>query len=245
LVRFTYALELPIPDRAGATAEFSHNRPRADTYRRRLSTGADTTGSDTVAEPDVRRYLLMQGFEYVSYETFGRRFFEVAVTEERVGAAFAAIAGSQFDMPPMAQGPGGIAKVSANVTIKQPQVTRNVDDSITFDIHIPLLIDLLLDLRIDKQRFTVDGDIGLTATARAAEPLLLIVDVAKPRPSDITVHVSSKSIRGELLRVIAGVDGEIRRFIAQYVREEIDTPESQAAQVIDVAQQLDQTWKGI
>jgi hypothetical protein len=245
LVRFTYALELPIPDRAGATAEFSHNRPRADTYRRRLSAGADTTGSDTVAEPDVRRYLLMQGFEYVSYETFGRRFFEVAVTEERVGAAFAAIAGSQFDMPPMAQGPGGIAKVSANVTIKQPQVTRNVDDSITFDIHIPLLIDLLLDLRIDKQRFTVDGDIGLTATARAAEPLLLIVDVAKPRPSDITVHVSSKSIRGELLRVIAGVDGEIRRFIAQYVREEIDTPESQAAQVIDVAQQLDQTWKGI
>ena len=116
----------------------------------------------------------MQGQEYVSYETFGRRFFEVAVTEERVGAAFAAIAGSKFDMPPMAQGPGKIAKVSANVTIKQPQVPRNIDDSITFDIHIPLLIDLLVDLRIDKQRFTVDGDIGLSATARAAEPLLLI-----------------------------------------------------------------------
>ena len=33
----------------------------------------------------------MQGFDYVSYETFGRRFFEVAVTEERVAAAFAAI----------------------------------------------------------------------------------------------------------------------------------------------------------
>jgi hypothetical protein len=57
--------------------------------------------------------------------------------------------------------------------------------------------------------------------------------------------VSSKSIRGELLRVVAGVDGEIRRFIAQYVDDEIETPESQAAQVIDVAQQLDQTWKGI
>ena len=205
----------------------------------------DTMGSAAVSERHMRRYLLMQGLEYVSYETFGRRFFEVAVTEERVGAAFAAIAGSKFDMPPMAQGPGKIAKVSANVTIKQPQVTRNVDDAITFDIHIPLLIDLLVDLRIDKQRFTVDGDIGLSATARAAEPLLLIVDVAKPRPSDITVHVSSKSIRGELLRVVAGVDGEIRRFIAQYVNDEIDAPESQAAQVIDVAEQLDQTWKGI
>ena len=38
---------------------------------------------------------------------------------------------------------------------------------------------------------------------------------------------------------------EIRRFIAQYVIDEIDTPESQAAQIIDVAEQLDQTWTGI
>jgi hypothetical protein len=187
----------------------------------------------------------MQGYDYVSYEAFGRRFFEVAVTEERVGAAFAAFAGKEFDMEPMAQGPGKIAKISAKVAIKQPQVSRNVADSITFDIHIPLVIDLLVDLRLDKQRFRVDGDIALNATARAAEPLLLIVDVAKPRPSDINVHVSSKTIRGEVLRIIAGVDGEIRRFIAQYVGEEIDSPESQKAQVIDVAEQLDQTWTGI
>jgi hypothetical protein len=206
---------------------------------------ADTIGSAAVSERDVRRYLVMQGYDYVSYEEFGRRFFEVAVTEERVGAAFAEIAGSEFDMEPMAQGPGKIAKVSAKVAIKKPQVSRNVADSITFDIHIPLLIDLLVDIRVDKQRFRVDGDIALTATARAAEPLLLIVDVAKPRPSDITVHVSSKSIRGEVLRIVAGVDGEIRRFIAQYVSEEIDSPGSQKAQVIDVAEQLDQTWTGI
>jgi hypothetical protein len=57
--------------------------------------------------------------------------------------------------------------------------------------------------------------------------------------------VSSKTIRGEVLRIIAGVDGEIRRFIAHYVSEEIDSPQSQKAQVIDVAEQLDQTWKGI
>jgi hypothetical protein len=59
------------------------------------------------------------------------------------------------------------------------------------------------------------------------------------------VHVTSKSIRGELLRIVAGVDAEIRRFIAQYVNEEIDAPQSQAAQIIDVAEQLDQTWTGI
>ena len=95
-------------------------------------------GGSAVAEADVRRYLLMQGHEYVSYEEFGRRFFEVAVTAERVGAAFAAIAGSQFDMEPMAQGPGKIAKVSAKVTIKvshrcEPRGNLSIDDGIDRD----------------------------------------------------------------------------------------------------------------
>jgi hypothetical protein len=184
----------------------------------------------------------MQNHDYVSYEEFGRRFFEVAVTPERVGAALADIAGSEFAMEPIAQGPGKIAKVSANVKIQEPRVTRRNGDLITFAIHIPLSIDLLVDLWVDKQRFVVAGDIALRATARAAEPLLLIVDVAKPRPSDITVNVSSTSIRGEVLRVLAGVDGEIRRFIAQYVSDEIDAPQSQAAQIIDVSHQLNEVW---
>jgi hypothetical protein len=184
----------------------------------------------------------MQNLDYVTYEEFGRRFFEDAVTPERVAAALADIAGSEFAMEPIAQGPGGIAKVSANVKIQDPRVTRRLGDSITFIIHIPLSIDLLLDLRLDKQRFVVSGDIALRATARAAEPLLLIVDVSKPRPSDITVNVSSKSFRGEIVRILGGVDGEIRRFIAQYVADEIDAPQSQAAQIIDVAEKLKEAW---
>lgn len=187
----------------------------------------------------------MQPYDYLTYEDFGRRFFEVAVTEDRVAAGFAQFAGNEFEMAPIGQGPGKFAKVSAKVRIQQPRVSRKIGDTITFSVHIPLAINLLVDLWLDKQRFLVDGDIALTATARAAEPLLLIIDVAKPRPSDIRVHVSSKTIRGEVLRIVAGVDGEIRRFIAQYVAGEIDSPASQAAQVIDVAAQLDETWTGI
>ncbi|OBJ52672.1 hypothetical protein [Mycobacterium sp. 1423905.2] len=184
----------------------------------------------------------MQNQDFLTYEEFGRRFFEVAVTADRVAAALAEIAGNEFEMEPIAQGPGGIARVSAKVKIQEPRVTRKLGDLITFSIHIPLSIDLLLDLRLDKQRFSVTGDIALRATARAADPLLLIVDVSKPRPSDITVNVSSRSIRGEVLRILAGVDGEIRRFIAQYVIDEIDSPQSQAAQIIDVAEQLESVW---
>jgi hypothetical protein len=196
----------------------------------------DASGSAADGAGGMRRYEFMENQDFLTYEEFGRKFFEVAVTPDRVAAALADIAGSEFAMEPIAQGPGGIAKVSAEVKIQEPRVTRKLGDLITFVIHIPLSIDLLLDLRLDKQRFAVAGDIALRATARAAEPLLIIVDVS--------VNVSSKSIRGEVLRILAGVDGEIRRFIAQYVKDEIDSPASQAAQIIDIATQVDTAWPG-
>ncbi len=187
----------------------------------------------------------MHAHDFVTYEEFGRKFFEVAVTEERVGAAIGSIAGDAFEMGPMGQGPGKIAKVTAKVRIKEPRVTRNIGDTITFAIRIPLEIDMVIDLRIDKPRFVVFGEIALRAVARAAEPLLLIIDVEKPRPSDISVYVTSKSLRGEVLRIVAGVDAEIKRFIAAHVAGEIDSPESQKAKIIDVAERLDAAWTGI
>lgn len=187
----------------------------------------------------------MHAHDFVTYEEFGRKFFEVAVTEERVGAAIGSIAGDAFEMGPMGQGPGKIAKVTAKVRIKEPRVTRNIGDTITFAIRIPLEIDMVIDLRIDKPRFVVFGEIALRAVARAAEPLLLIIDVEKPRPSDISVYVTSKSLRGEVLRIVAGVDAEIKRFIAAHVAGEIDSPESQKARIIDVAERVDASWTGI
>jgi len=184
----------------------------------------------------------MHTHNFVTYEEFGRRFFDVAVTEDRVAAALAEIAGGEFEMGPMAQGPGGLAKVTAKVQIQQPIVRRNAGETLTFSIRIPLVIELLIDLRVDKQKFKVDGDIALRATARAAEPLLLVIDVAKPRPSDISVHVTSKSVRGEILRILAGVDTEIRRFISAYVADEVDSPASQQAKVIDVAVAVASAW---
>jgi hypothetical protein len=183
--------------------------------------------------------------DYVSYEEFGRKFFEIAVTEGRVGGAIADIAGDAFVVGPIAQGPGKIAKVTAKVRVRDPRVTRQVGEMITFAIRIPLEIDMVVDLRIDKPRFVVFGEIALRATARAAEPLLLILDVEKPRPPDIAIHVTSKSLRAELVRIIGGVDAEIRRFIAAHVSDEIDSPASQKAKIIDVADRLDAAWTGI
>ena len=41
---------------------------------------------------------------------------------------------------------------------------------------------------------------------------------------------------------MAGVDTEIRRFVAAYVADEIDSPASQEAKVIDVAEAVASAW---
>jgi hypothetical protein len=187
----------------------------------------------------------MQLDDEMTYEQFGRKFFEVAVTEERVGSAIAAIAGDEFEIGPIAQGPGKIAKVTAKVRVLQPRLMREVGQMITFGIRIPLEIDMVVDLRIDRPKFMVFGEISLSATARAAEPLLLILDVAPPRPSDIAIHVTSQSLRAEVVRIVGNIDGEVRRFIAAHVAQEIESPESQKAKVIDVSTSIDAGWTGV
>src|SRR6478609_1693857 len=187
----------------------------------------------------------MDAADYMSYEQFGRKFFEIAVTEDRVGGAIGSIAGDAFEIGPIAQGPGKIAKVTAKVRIMDPRVVRTVGEMITFDIRIPLEIDMVVDLRIDRPKFMVFGEIALHATARAAEPLLLILDVEKPRASDISIHVTSKSLRGEVVRIIGGIDAEIKRFIAAHVAGEIDSPASQKAKIINVADSIDGAWSGV
>jgi hypothetical protein len=181
----------------------------------------------------------------MTYEEFGRQFFEIAVTEERIADALGTIAGEGFELGPIAQGPGKIAKITAKVKIQTPVVKRHLGEQITFSIRIPLEIDMMIDLKIDKPKFIVFGEIALGATALAAAPLVLILDVRKPRPSDISIHVTSKSLRAEVVRVVAGVDDEIKRFIAAHVAGEIDSPASHKAKVIDVGSQIAEVWKGV
>jgi hypothetical protein len=52
-------------------------------------------------------------------------------------------------------------------------------------------------------------------------------------------------LRAELLRIVAGVDAEIKRFISGHVSDEIDSPASQKAKIIDVSDSIDAGWTGV
>ncbi len=180
---------------------------------------------------------------YISYEEFGRRFLEYAASPARIAGAFSRLTGAAFDFGPIGVGPGRLAKVSAQVRLGEPVLVRNLGEEITFELIIPLKVDLLLDLTVDRHRFDVDGAVRVHLIVRTAEPLRVIIDIAEPRPSDVRVNVAAATRRGRLLRLLASVDHEIRRFIARYVAREIRKPHIAAVREIDVATRLDAAWR--
>ncbi|MFE9327429.1 hypothetical protein ACIHDR_37625 [Nocardia sp. NPDC052278] len=180
---------------------------------------------------------------YIGYAEFGRRFLEYAASEQRISGAFAQLTGAAFDFGPIGVGPAKLAKVAAQVRLGEPKLQRYVDEVISFELVIPLDVDLLLDLAVDRHRFHINGNIHLHLTVRTAEPLRVVIDIAEPRPSDVRINVATATKRGQLLRILASVDHEIRRFVARYLATEIRKPHIAAVRDIDVAARLDAAWK--
>jgi len=171
----------------------------------------------------------------VDYAAWGERFFEHAVTLERVLAGVNVLGGRPIDVGPLGVGPGRLAKVHATGTIGAATGRLVGVSPVRFDVVLPVSLAFVLDLTMDKQRFDADVEVPLRLTAHAHADLSIFVDVTPPRPEQVVVRLRAQGLRASLTQAAAGVDGELRRFVARYVAREVDKPHVAAARVIDVA----------
>ena len=174
----------------------------------------------------------------VPYTVFGERFFEHAVTEERIVGGFDGLAGNRIEFGPIGAGPGKLAKVSAEGTFGQASAERLDSEEISFRLSIPVALDLYIEL-VDRHRFDVAVTVRLTLVARAAEPLRVVIDIDEPTEEDVDVVVEADGIRASVLQRVGGIDREIGRFVARYIRRELEKPHIVAARDIDVAARID------
>lgn len=180
--------------------------------------------------------------DYTTYAAFGQRFFEHAVSEERILGALGGLAGDEIDFGPIGVGPARLAKVSAHGEIGQSSIERLEGDEVAFLLTIPVDLLLHLDLGVDQHRFKAAVRVNLHLTARAADPLRVVIDIEPPTKQNVHVKVEGDSLRASLLQLVAGIDGEIRKFVAKFVAKEIDKPHIRAARDIDVGARIDAAW---
>jgi hypothetical protein len=182
---------------------------------------------------------MTDGPEYCSYEEFGSLFFHAAVTRERILDAVDALAGQPIDFGPTGVGPGRIAQVTAQGKIGAAQAIEIPGETIAFELLLPVELDFTVDLQVEKHRFHASVQIPVIVTARATTDLTIVIDVTPPSADDVRLDLAAEGMRASLLKRVAGIDAELRRFIARYVAREIEKPKMVASRTIDVGRAID------
>lgn len=175
------------------------------------------------------------GPAWIADDEFGQRFFRHAVTEARIAAAVAELSGRTVDIAPMKTGPRDLATVSAKGRVRTPGVAPRAGEHVCFDVTVPVALDLLIAFGGDKH-YQAEIDIPLVLTARAADPLLIVVDVPPPDPDDIAIALKSKGLGAAMLRKIGGVKKQMREQVAAVVTEELTDA---SGRTVDIAARID------
>lgn len=181
----------------------------------------------------------------VPYSEWGELFFEHAVTLERVLGGVNVLAGRPIDVGPLGVGPGRIAKVTATGAIGTATGERVSRVPVRFDVRLPVAIEFTIDLGLDRHRFDAKVEVPLVITAHGRSDLSIVIEVTPPRARDISVDLVAQGLRASVVRRAAGVDAELKRFIAKYVAREIEKPHVAAARVVDVRTAVDRAAGGI
>jgi len=182
---------------------------------------------------------------YISYERWGVSFFDQVVTEERLLAAVNKLAGQPINVGPIGVGPGKIAQVRAKGSIGQADSTPISGDNVAYRVVLPVELTFEVDLQVDTHRFNANLEVPLVLSARAAEPLKIVIDIEPPSPRDVLISLKAEGLRASMLNKVVGIEGELQRFVARYVSREVQKPSIAKVRVIDVAGAIDGAMKGL
>ncbi|MFE3101904.1 hypothetical protein [Nocardia tengchongensis] len=209
--------------------------------------------------------------EWIGYDEFGHRFFDLIVTADRVRQVVESMAGKPIEVGPLRTGPGNKAEVWVQGSVRLPRVApaaavaatpapvpriaelpraaaesavatavaAEVHDPalVRFDLTIPVSLEISVDV-LKTNRYKAEVQVPVALTARAAEPLLIIIDAAPPRARDIDLEMTAEGWRAAALGKLAGMRKQIAAQVAMVVRAEVADV---SRRTIDVGARLNAT----
>ena len=183
----------------------------------------------------------------VSYQDFGAAFIDTAVTRERIEEAVTRVAGDRVDAGPIYVGPGDKASVMAKGTIGAPSAKPadpEPDGTRRFVVSIPVELGLTVKVAGTLHRFEASVVARLRLTVRTAvDPIALVIEITPPEVFDMEVDVRSSGMVSKVLGRLGNVDGKIRKEVARFVSERVESPDAKAATVIEIGPHIDAVWK--
>ncbi|QIS06034.1 hypothetical protein F5X71_30325 [Nocardia brasiliensis] len=176
-------------------------------------------------------------FDWIGYDEFGHRFFARIVTRDRVLHVVEQMAGRPIEVGPLKTGPRNAATVTVRGNIRVPQLADKADMPRAFDLTLPVSLDITVDV-LKANRYRADVEVPLVLTARAADPLLVVIDVPPPDRDDIRLEFKAHGVRAATLGALAGIKKQVIAQVAGVVGKELA---DSSGRTIDVAARIDGT----
>ncbi len=108
------------------------------------------------------------------------------------------------------------------------------DGLVAFDLTIPVTLDITVDV-LKANRYRAEVEVPLELVARAADPLLIVIDTEAPAARDIALAVVAEGWRARTLGRLAKIDEQVAAQVAAVVRGEVADV---SRRTIDVAARL-------
>ncbi|WP_067839907.1 hypothetical protein [Nocardia lijiangensis] len=184
------------------------------------------------------RHRVQEEFDWIDYGEFGHRFFSHIVTRDRVFEVVEKMAGRPIEVGPLKAGPKDRATVTVKGAIRQPRLVERAagpDDLVAFDLTLPVGLDITVQV-FKANQYRADVEIPLVLIARAADPLLIVIDVPPLATEDIRMDFKALGVRAATLGALAGIKKQVVAQVAGVVREQLA---DSAGRTIDVAGRID------
>ena len=179
----------------------------------------------------------------ISYEQFGESWIRRVLHKERILRTVDQVLGDQIALGPIKAGPGrAFASVSF---VGRYQPTRGVEmpgDLLAYAIELPISVDFDLELPLDKVAFKADVIVPLVLEVHTEAPLRLRLDLITPTEDQIVLDLRTDTRRGAMIRKMAGLDGELRRFLLRVLDTELAKPYVRRATHLDMEQLIANAW---
>ncbi|GAB2724919.1 hypothetical protein [Nocardia thraciensis] len=181
-------------------------------------------------------HLARESFDWIGYDEFGQRFFPLILTAERVREVVEGLAGRPIEVGPLRTGPREAATVEVKGTVRMPRLSDRVgEDPVSFDLTIPVALDITVDV-LKSNHYRAEVEIPLVLIARAADPLLIVIDASPPDPRAISVDLHAEGWRARALGKLGNIRHQIAHQVAAVLRNELADP---TFRTIDVGTRID------
>lgn len=191
-----------------------------------------------MSEIPPERSAPLPGFEH-----FGSDFIHRILHKERVFTSIDRVLGETFSLGPIGAGPGRkLARITAHGTFGKTYGDELPDGRVGYRFILPVAVAFDLDLQVDRARFLADVQLPLELTMELEDPLTIIWVIHPPDEGEVTLNLEADSRRSALLQKVAGLDGELRRFIIRFVTRELDKPHVRKAMRIELIPLIDNVW---